>query len=768
MKDILKEKSVTTCTFILAFFVCLIVSGNVYGQNEFIDSLDKIISKTPDNSGKVALLAKKAEKLALSDPEAARSVGYKALEIATLMKSASDSAVSLNQIGRSYYAQGQFAQAADFQSDALQLAKKSADELGLIAKCQNDLAICFTSLGKTDSSLSLLHQAVKNRIKISDSTGAAGSISNIAIIYHDRGDYEEAMLRYEEAKRIFEKLDDQVGLGRIYNNIGTLEIEHGNHTVAMQYMLDALNIFEELGDKHKMLSLTTNLSYLHELHKQNKLVREYNQKTLALAEELGNDYFKAKVLSSEGRLFIEEKEPEKGIPLIREAVTIFSKVEDPASEGNAILYLSDGLSEVGKKDSAILLAEKARGIWDTYGYQFGVAITNTRLANLYNDKELYQESIRYAEEALKLAGEVEADQTRRDAHGELSNAYAGIRDYEKAYYHQDLYKKLNDSLFDAEKTLEIAWLQFDYEKTRETDQLIIDQQEKNKENALVLQRQKFITSGIIAVLLVTGFIAVYLQRKRRTVQQLNKELEAQKKVLEVRNKELFDLNQVKDKIFSIISHDLRSPLTTLINLIDVSNDAEFTQEEIQAYLKELGHQAKHTAGMLDNLLYWVQNQRSSFKIRQEVNDVAHVTHELFNLFSLAARQKNVKLKNEIPSGSKVFADPNSLKLILRNLISNAIKFSSRGGIIEVMQEDASEPNMVSIKIKDYGVGISEERQRNLFDVSGLSKRGTFNEHGIGLGLILVKEFVDKNNGTISVESAPSEGTTFTLTLPASA
>jgi signal transduction histidine kinase len=341
-----------------------------------------------------------------------------------------------------------------------------------------------------------------------------------------------------------------------------------------------------------------------------------------------------------------------------------------------------------------------------------------------------------------------------------------LGNHKRAYEFQKTFQYLNDSLYNAQKGLEIARLEFNFERKKETRELMLEQDIQNKIKENKLQRQQFIIFGIIAALLITGIIAASLQRRKKIVQQLNTELEAQKKVLEERNEELYNLNQVKDKIFSIISHDLRSPLTTLINLIDISQDSEFTQKEMQSYLKELGHQAKHTAGMLDNLLYCVQNQRSSFTVRPEMVDVSHTVDELMSLFSLAAKQKNVKFKNQIPIGSEAFVDPNSLKLILRNLLSNAIKFSVRGGSIEVIAKKALSPNgMLQVYVKDYGVGMSEEQQKNLFNVSGVSKRGTFSEHGIGLGLVLVKEFVDQNGGTIHVDSKPGEGTTFTVTLP---
>ncbi|MFK7972705.1 MAG: tetratricopeptide repeat protein [Bacteroidia bacterium] len=769
-------------SFILIWVISPISSKKLHGQSPALDSLEREILIEKDNSRKINLILSKGNLLLVTDPASAREADFEALKLAAATKSAFDSATIITQIARSYYAQGEFGDAAKYQSKVLALSKSFPDSVSFTAKSINALAIFLKSQGQKDTALTLLNKALLMHTQEGDSLAMVNVLSNIAITHNDMGHYEEATEKYEEVKDLYQRLGYKEGVGLTYNNMATLAIEQGNHLVGIQNLLRALAIFEDLGDKYSQLLLLSNISYLYELNEQHKEVKHYNAKALALADELGNKVIKAKALASMGRLAVEEVElkykkfndlslvrnsakVKEGIALIRESIVIFKSVQDPEGEGNSILYLADAFRTLGEKDSALILGLQAKAIWEKHGLTSGIGIAESRLCHFYTEKGQYQKAIEAGENALRIASEVNSKQTERDAHGELSGAYAKIGDFEKAFFHKSQNKVLHDSLYDAQKTMELARVQFEAdekekEEARENALKLEREQKKTQE-----QRQRLITLGVVAALLITGIIALSLQQRKVFVQKVNTELEAQKEVLEDRNRDLNELNQVKDKIFSIISHDLRSPLTTLINLIEVSSEADFTQEEMQLYLNELGHQAKHTAGTLDNLLFWLQGQRNSISIRPAELSLNREVAELVQLFSLTARQKNIELINDIPRDASVYADANSVKLILRNLISNAIKFSTKGRSIEVFSKENKSENMLNIYVRDYGVGMSEERRHNLFDVSGLSKRGTFNEHGVGLGLVLVKEFVDKNGGSIQVESEPGEGSTFIVSLP---
>jgi len=230
--------------------------------------------------------------------------------------------------------------------------------------------------------------------------------------------------------------------------------------------------------------------------------------------------------------------------------------------------------------------------------------------------------------------------------------------------------------------------------------------------------------------------------------------------------ELKELNVTKDKLFSIIAHDLRSPFNSILGFSEllIENLQVFETEESEEYLGIINSSAKNTLVLLDNLLNWAKAQTGQINFSPEKAVLASVIQEIFELSNLSAKNKNIVL-NHIPSEEiEVLADLNMLKTVLRNLISNAIKFTNSNGKIDVyaLQND----NFIEIAVSDNGVGMNEETRNKLFSIeTNETTLGTANEQGSGLGLLLCKEFVEKHGGKIWVESELGKGSVFKFTLP---
>ena len=229
---------------------------------------------------------------------------------------------------------------------------------------------------------------------------------------------------------------------------------------------------------------------------------------------------------------------------------------------------------------------------------------------------------------------------------------------------------------------------------------------------------------------------------------------------------LRESNATKDKFFSIIAHDLRSPFNHILGFSEllIENVNEFDIAQSEKYLGIINSAAKDTLVLLDNLLNWARSQTGKICFKPEKVILASIVHEIFELSNSRAKSKNIILNFIEPGEIVVFADPDMMKTILRNLISNAIKFTHPNGKIEVtaLQDD----NFIAIAVSDNGVGMKDETRKKLFDIStNITTRGTANEKGSGLGLILCKEFVEKHGGKIWVESQCGIGSQFYFTLP---
>lgn len=229
--------------------------------------------------------------------------------------------------------------------------------------------------------------------------------------------------------------------------------------------------------------------------------------------------------------------------------------------------------------------------------------------------------------------------------------------------------------------------------------------------------------------------------------------------------ELLNSNNTKNKLFSIISHDLRGPLTTLVTSLEIIGDSELTlNEEVKnRILTEMNTTTKTTLDLLDNLLSWSRSQIGAISLDLELIQLYGLVDQLFYFLEGARMQKDINLLNEIDIGVEVYADRNFINLVLRNLCTNAIKFTDEGGTVKIKAE--KELDNVNISVEDTGTGMDEITIKKILSRNTFySTYGTHNEKGSGLGLIITSEFIEKHGSKLEVESTLGEGSTFSFSL----
>ncbi len=270
-------------------------------------------------------------------------------------------------------------------------------------------------------------------------------------------------------------------------------------------------------------------------------------------------------------------------------------------------------------------------------------------------------------------------------------------------------------------------------------------------------------------LLITVTVAPYLATIRLNAlkrnAQLRYDLRRVNHELKATNDQLAEINASKDKFFSIISHDLRTPFNSLLGLTAIlKEDSESDCNETREYAEMIHQSATSAYDLLSNLLNWSRSSMGRIQIEPEKLRMLSVVREVFETQDVAAQKKNITLHCDIQSDVVINADKNIISTVLRNLVSNAIKFTPVGGQVSVSV--AAVANGAKISVQDTGVGIPPDRLATLFDISEMrSTMGTENEDGTGLGLILCKEFIQRHGGSIAVESTPGKGSTFTIVLP---
>lgn len=272
----------------------------------------------------------------------------------------------------------------------------------------------------------------------------------------------------------------------------------------------------------------------------------------------------------------------------------------------------------------------------------------------------------------------------------------------------------------------------------------------------------YILAVSIAVLLVLGYIRLREKKLREDGERLRAKVEEQTSEILKKNRELTRINAEKDKLFSIIAHDLRSPFNVFLGFTQYISEGlkQMSTDEIAELTEKMKTSAENLFSLLENLLEWSRIQRGQIIFNPAVHNVFDLTSECITVLREQAALKSIEIRIKIPSGLTLYGDKNMLQVVIRNLVSNAIKFTPREGYIDISAR-GTEGGRIEFSIRDSGIGMDEKLLKNLFSIDSEKKRkGTEGEISTGLGLILCREFIEKHNGTIRAESQEGKGSVF--------
>jgi signal transduction histidine kinase len=349
------------------------------------------------------------------------------------------------------------------------------------------------------------------------------------------------------------------------------------------------------------------------------------------------------------------------------------------------------------------------------------------------------------EEGLKIARDIDSKRLQ----SEFLTALADIADKTGNYKEEvSLLKQvrvLRDSIFTLDKAKEIANMEIEYELKRAHTQLSelekAERRNADKKNIIIF----------IAVILALTVLTLMVFYTRSRI--LNKKIIA-------RERDLKKANAIKDRLFSIIGHDLKGPIGNIPSLLNIYKNQENTDIEKEYILNAMEESSQASLETLEKLLSWGKQQIKGSVFNPSILDVEEIMQNKLRLLSVMAANKNITITNNIPPNTRINADENHFKFIIRNLLSNAVKFTHTGGHIEINAVIQPGEPYVTFSVKDDGIGIDPEMQQHIFEPYNESTTGTANEKGTSIGLMLCKEFVSQNGGDIWVESVKGEGATF--------
>jgi len=254
-----------------------------------------------------------------------------------------------------------------------------------------------------------------------------------------------------------------------------------------------------------------------------------------------------------------------------------------------------------------------------------------------------------------------------------------------------------------------------------------------------------------------------IDQKARQLQEQNRVIDEKARLLQKQTTELSELNSMKNKLFSVISHDLKTPLYALRNLFKTIQQYDIPAEEVKQYVPEVVHNLNYTTALMENLLIWVKSQMQINVMQPQILEISELIDEAKNLLQLQAQAKKIHVHFSQEHPVYIYADKEMISLVIRNLLSNAIKFTPENGDITLGIKSGDKT--VELFVKDSGVGMEPSVVQQLFGNNYYTSRGTADETGTGLGLMICKDFLTRNGGTIHVESTVGKGSTFFVTLP---
>ena len=607
----------------------------------------------------------------------------------------------------------------------------------------------------------------------------ASTLKNRGIIAWSKGEQFDAFTYFTDALKTFKKNNDLFGIASCTNNIGLLHLDHSNFKEALKYFIKALEQMEKLGDEHRVAIVSNNVAVIFieledydkgkyyltkalDFHKKNNQQRDiavcysnfgiieqntqnykeaikYYQKAYDINETLKFDRNQIKLIANIGSAYSNMKEYNKSLEYLFEAVEL-----------------------------AISLDEELKNDW----------IYSNIGANYYELGE-YRKALKYSQKGFILAEKNTNRKNMTQALEIISNANEKLGNYKMALAKYRLLKQINDSIYNEKSRLEINRLEMQHEFDNKIEQAELKriQEQKRLTNNLARQKQSlyFVIIGAIMLIVVVILLTINsrikrtnnnkLKEKNEEIKSQAEEINVQNQILLERNEEIEKLSQAKDKIFSIIGHDLRNVVGTTANSLDfLAGNNNVDNNASNILLKELRDNSKRVFTMLENLLSWGKSQINESKINKQPFTLSEPISETIKFLQSNAEKKGIVLKTELDSNCKVFADKESIKMVIRNLISNAIKFTEPEGCV-IVRTEANRDSIRTLVI-DNGVGMTRSQIEDIMDYSKFNTTfGTLQEKGTGLGLNLSIDYLKKNNSELKVVSEPRKGTEFYFNLP---
>lgn len=561
------------------------------------------------------------------------------------------------------------------------------------------------------------------------------------------GDYPIALKNYKVLKSV--ALQNQ---NKFYQGKAQIGIAHSlwrmtDNVKSIEEILEGIEIFQQLKDTSHYIEASNILAGIYVSIKKYDDARAIYQKMLDYAIESNDSVYIASNFEYLGIVDCFQGEYQDAITNYQKALEINKKRDNTFSLSITLGNLAEPKMELGQYREALDLLYQAVKIQEKHQYKSVLIYSYYTLAEIHTLTQSYDSGLYYYDKSLQMMEETSETREKEKVYRLIAENYANQGLFDKAYEYHQLHSVEKDSLIALERTRQLEEIRTRYEverKIEENENLIYQNVQKEEEltaHKNLIQLQYTVGVLIIVFLLISLFLAFRLYKVRQT---------------------LINANSSKDKLFGIIAHDLKGPIGNIGSILNLVQNEVDEKRKVE-YYKYLTQSIQNLSALTNQLLSWTFTHKGDFDFKIKEISVRKISERSTELFNYQLTEKKITVNNFIDPDLLVLADENALLTIFRNVMSNAVKFTRKGGEIKLMAERKN--NFIEIKVVDNGVGMSK---RSILEVLEgrhvISNAGTENEKGSGLGFSIVIEFIKKLSGKIEIKSDGENGTTIIIKL----
>ena len=663
-----------------------------------------------------------------------------------------------------------FPQTNEIDSLTIQLAYQKQDSSKVNTSVH--LIKAFYDVKDYKKALMYIDQTEKLSKQLNFTRGIADANYYKALIYSQKNDYFNAIDHFTKARTAYQSLNDALGVAQVNNSIGLIEISRGNYASGLKLSLSALQVFEDQHLPEQLSIAYNNLAEAYYNTHQIDRALEYNFKALGVRQQL-NDSLGIKTSTKKiAELYSARREHRRAIEFYEKLLALVNPEKDQKLKGDIMAKIGNEYLQFNDYEKAAEYLVEGLKFNRTIKNNDGILSTLNAIANL----NIKQNNIKLAELQLDEAYQLAQNS---DNKLELLKNYKLQKDldsikgaFQGAFQWQSKYFKLKSELEKSEiSQIPETVVGIESENLFESSQPepIKESLETSNKSLQKINNLKFYMYGLIAALIAAiSFLFITWSKRKKDIMLVenykhqNEQIKLHNENITKQIADLEEINKVKDRLFSIVSHDLKDSISSIKGFIDLLREEGISQEEFYELIPELSENADNASLLLFNLLNWSKTQMQNLEPNPELFNIQEVFHTKMALIEQKVEQKRIVIIDE-SQRDLIYADKSMIEIVIQNLLTNAVKFCRVGDMITISNKNLNGTSLLCVE--DSGVGIAKENIDKLFKSNAFTTVGTKNEKGTGLGLSICKELVELNNGRIWVESTVNVGTKFYVELP---